>query len=99
MDEPFGALDAMTRERMNAELQRIWIQARKTVLLITHSIPEAVYLADKVVVMSTRPGAIEAIYKIELPRPRQLSIMGDPSFAKISKDIRGHFFAEGELDC
>jgi len=98
MDEPFGALDAITRERMNAELQRIWIETRKTVLLITHSIPEAVYLADRVVVMSTRPGAIEAIYEIDLPRPRQLSVMGDPHFAKLSKDIRRHFFAQGELD-
>ncbi|QRG04889.1 ABC transporter ATP-binding protein [Xanthobacter dioxanivorans] len=98
MDEPFGALDAMTRERMNAELQRIWIETRKTVLLITHSIPEAVYLADRVVVMSNRPGAIEAIYDIDLPRPRELSIMGESQFVRFTQDIRKHFFAEGNLD-
>ena len=98
MDEPFGALDAMTRERMNAELQRIWYETRKTVLLITHSIPEAVYLADRVVVMSSRPGSIEAIYDIDLPRPRELSIMGDASFVRYTQAIRKHFFAEGVLD-
>lgn len=98
MDEPFGALDAMTRERMNAELQRIWYETRKTVLLITHSIPEAVFLADRVVVMSSRPGSIEAIYDIDLPRPRELSIMGDARFASYAQQIRTHFFAEGVLD-
>ncbi|NYZ13749.1 ABC transporter ATP-binding protein [Azospirillum sp. RWY-5-1] len=98
MDEPFGALDAMTRERMNAELQRIWYETRKTVLLITHSIPEAVYLADRVVVMSSRPGAIEAIYDIDLRRPRELSVMGEPRFVKLTQDIRKHFFAQGDLD-
>ena len=98
MDEPFGALDAMTRERMNAELQRIWYETRKTVLLITHSIPEAVYLADRVVVMSSRPGSIEAIYDIDLPRPRDLSIMGDARFVAYAQQIRKHFFAEGVLD-
>ena len=98
MDEPFGALDAMTRERMNAELQRIWFETRKTVILITHSIPEAVYLADRVVVMSSRPGAIEAIYDIPLPRPRELSIMGEPQFVALAQSIRKHFFSQGELD-
>lgn len=98
MDEPFGALDAMTRERMNAELQRIWYATKKTVLLITHSIPEAVFLADRVVVMSSRPGAVEAIYPIDLPRPRDLSIMGDPRFVRYTQDIRKHFFAQGDLD-
>ena len=98
MDEPFGALDAMTREKMNAELQRIWAESRKTVLLITHSIPEAVFLADRVVVMSSRPGSIEAIYDIDLPRPRQLSVMGDPAFIQATQNIRRHFFAQGDLD-
>lgn len=98
MDEPFGALDAMTRERMNAELQRIWFETKKTVLLITHSIPEAVYLADRVVVMSSRPGSVEAIYDIDLPRPRDLSVMGDPRFVRYTQDIRKHFFAQGSLD-
>ena len=98
MDEPFGALDAMTREKMNAELQRIWAETRKTVMLITHSIPEAVYLADRVVVMSNRPGTIEATYDIDLPRPRPLSVMGEPAFIRYTQEIRKHFFAEGDLD-
>ncbi len=98
MDEPFGALDAMTRERMNLELQRIWSATGKTVLLITHSIPEAVFLADRVVVMSERPGRIAAIYDIDLPRPRTLAVMGTPEFASLTQTIRGHFFAQGNVD-
>ncbi len=78
MDEPFGALDAMTREKMNLELQRIWSAAKKTVLLITHSIPESIFLSDRVLVMTERPGSIAAIYDIDLPRPRTLAMMGEP---------------------
>ena len=98
MDEPFGALDAMTREQMNLELQRIWMATGKTVLLITHSIPEAVFLADRVVVMSERPGRIAAVYDVDLPRPRPLSCMGTPRFAELAQTIRGHFFAQGHVD-
>jgi NitT/TauT family transport system ATP-binding protein len=98
MDEPFGALDAMTREQMNLELQRIWLQTRKTVLLITHSIPEAVFLADRVLVMSERPGRVAAVYDIDLPRPRPLDIMGTPRFAALTQTLRRHFFAQGRVD-
>jgi NitT/TauT family transport system ATP-binding protein len=102
MDEPFGALDAMTRERMNLELQRIWLESRKTVLLITHSIPEAVFLSDRVLVMSERPGSIAATYDIDLPRsqaePRTLEVMSTPAFADYTRRIRAHFFAQGGLD-
>ncbi len=98
MDEPFGALDAMTREQMNLELQRIWLETRKTVLLITHSIPEAVFLADRVLVMSERPGRVAAIYDIDLPRPRPLEIMGTPRFAELTQTLRRHFFAQGRVD-
>jgi len=98
MDEPFGALDAMTREKMNLELQRIWYETRKTVMLITHSIPEAVFLADRVLVMTERPGSIAAIYDVDLPRPRSLGVMGDPEFVKLTQTIRGHFYAQGTLD-
>ena len=98
MDEPFGALDAMTREKMNLELQRIWFETKKTVLFITHSIPEAIFLADRVLVMTERPGAIAAIYDVPLPRPRTLAMMGTPEFATIAQTIRGHFYAQGTLD-
>ena len=98
MDEPFGALDAMTREKMNIELQRIWLESRKTVLLITHSIPEAIFLSDRVLVMSERPGSIAAIYDINLPRPRPLDVMSAPAFSQYAKTIRAHFYAQGSLD-
>ena len=98
MDEPFGALDALTRERMNVELMRIQRETRKTVLLITHSIPEAVFLADRVLVMTERPGAIAAIYDVPLPRPRSLDVMSDPAFTELVQRIRKHFLSQGSLD-
>jgi NitT/TauT family transport system ATP-binding protein len=96
LDEPFGALDAMTRERMNVELQRIQSETSKTVLLITHSIPEAVFLADRILVMTERPGAISAIYDVALPRPRTLDVLADPAFVALAQAIRKHFNAQSD---
>jgi NitT/TauT family transport system ATP-binding protein len=87
MDEPFAALDAQTREIMSEELLRIWEQEKKTVLFVTHSIEEAVYLADRVVVMSGQPGQVKEIVKVDLPRPRDLAIKDDPRFVKSRRHI------------
>jgi NitT/TauT family transport system ATP-binding protein len=83
MDEPFGALDAMTRETMNLELQRIWQESGKTVILVTHSLQEAVFLSDTVVVLSSRPGRIRDIVKIDLPRPRTPQMLEDIKFSQL----------------
>lgn len=88
MDEPFGALDAITRDEMNLELLRIWQEAKKTVLFITHSIPEAVFLGDRVIVMTPRPGKVAEIIDIDLPRPRTTAIRDDPRFISYVKRIR-----------
>ncbi len=87
MDEPFAALDAQTREIMQAELLRIWRQNRKTVLFITHQIDEAVYLADRVVVMTSRPGRVKAVLDVDIPRPRELSVKRTPRFLKLVDEI------------
>ena len=98
MDEPFGALDAMTREQMNLELQRIWLERKKTILFITHSIPEAVFLADRVLVMSVRPGRILDDVRVDIPRPRRLEGMNLPDFCATVNSIRAQFHAKGALD-
>ncbi len=97
MDEPFGALDALTRERMNLELQRIWQASRKTVLLITHSISEAIFLADRVVVMSARPGRVIRELRVDIPRPRSNdTIISHPDYAPLAREIRGLLTGQGE---
>ncbi len=89
MDEPFGALDAITRDEMNLELLRIWREAKKTVLFITHSIAEAVFLGDRVIVMTPRPGKVSEIVNLDLPRPRTTALRDDPKFISYVKHIRG----------
>jgi NitT/TauT family transport system ATP-binding protein len=88
MDEPFGALDEMTRERMNSEVQRIWQQTATTVLFVTHSIPEAVFLSSRVVVMSPRPGRIAGIIDIDLPRPRNDDTREAARYFELITDVR-----------
>lgn len=87
MDEPFAALDAQTREFMQQELLKVWSQTRKTVLFITHQIDEAIFLADRVVVMSSRPGRIKAIFDIDIPRPRNLHIKREPQFLRLADEV------------
>jgi NitT/TauT family transport system ATP-binding protein len=95
MDEPFGALDAMTREAMNLELQRISREAETTVLFITHSIQEAVFLGDQVVVMTARPGRIAAVFNIDIPKPRSLDGMSSQPFGRYVSEIRELLHAKG----
>jgi NitT/TauT family transport system ATP-binding protein len=87
MDEPFAALDAQTREIMQSELLRIWRDSKKTVLFITHQINEAIYLADRVIVFAARPGRVKATIKIDIPRPRELSVKRDPHFLKYEDEV------------
>lgn len=97
MDEPFGALDAMTRELMNVELLRIWHEAGKTVVFVTHSIPEAVFLATQVMVLSNRPGRIADMVDIDLPAQRTLDIMSTDAFGVFASRIRSQFNSQGLL--
>jgi len=88
LDEPFGALDALTRERMGSELLRIWQARRKTVLMVTHAIPEAVFLADRVLVLSPRPGEIRLDLPVQLPRPREEEMKYTQEFGEIARQLR-----------
>jgi NitT/TauT family transport system ATP-binding protein len=94
MDEPFGALDALTREAMNLELLRIWRASAKTVVLVTHSIEEALLLSDRVAVFTPRPGRIRDVVDVPLPRPRSAKTRTDAVFVRLADKLRGYF----ELD-
>jgi NitT/TauT family transport system ATP-binding protein len=97
MDEPFGALDALTREQMRIDLEALWLRTRKTVLFVTHSIDEAVLLADRVVVMSPRPGRIEQVFAVDLPRPRGIDARQAAEFATTTQQITQIFLSRGIL--
>jgi len=88
MDEPFGALDEMTRERLNAELLRIWEASASTIVFVTHSIPEAVFLSTRIVVMSPRPGRISKIIPVDLPQPRSAATREEPRFFELATEVR-----------
>jgi NitT/TauT family transport system ATP-binding protein len=98
MDEPFGALDEMTRERLNAELLGIWAETGCTVVFVTHSIAEAVFLSTRVVVMSPRPGQITGIVEIDLPQPRTNELREEARFAELVRDVRRLLRRAGGLD-
>jgi NitT/TauT family transport system ATP-binding protein len=88
MDEPFGALDAFTRDEMNLLLMRLWSETSKTIVFVTHNISEAIFLADRVVVMTPRPGRLARIFDIELPRPRTVEMTFEPDFISLIQEIK-----------
>ena len=88
MDEPFGALDAITRHKLAVELLRIWTQFRKTVLFVTHDISEALFLSDRVVVLSNRPAHVKQIITVDLPRPRKVEMQESPKFLTWGREVR-----------
>ncbi len=98
MDEPFGALDALTRDQMNVELQRIWLELRNTVLFVTHGISEAVFLADRVLVLSSRPGRVADIVEIDLLRPRRLAVRETAAFGAYAERLRGLIYEGGSVE-
>ena len=98
MDEPFGALDEMTRERLNGELLRIWQQSRCTIVFVTHSITEAVFLSTRVVVMSARPGRIMGVVEIDLSQPRTMDTREEPRFFDLVTEVRERLRKGGAAD-
>jgi NitT/TauT family transport system ATP-binding protein len=88
MDEPFGALDAFTRDEMNLLLLSLWAETSKTVVFVTHNISEAIFLADRVVVMTPRPGRLARIFEIEQPRPRTVEMMFEPDFIELIREMK-----------
>jgi NitT/TauT family transport system ATP-binding protein len=99
MDEPFGALDAMTREYMAMELQRIWMATQKSIIFITHSIPEAVFLSDRVIILSARPGKVIEEVKVDMPRPRGIDTMANKVFSELCNRLRNVFGSIEEKKC
>jgi NitT/TauT family transport system ATP-binding protein len=95
MDEPLGALDAMTREQLRVDLEKLWIETRKTVIFVTHSIAESVQLSDRVVIFTPRPGVIDRVIDIDLPRPRTMEVRESPKFQKYIHEITDVFMGYG----
>jgi NitT/TauT family transport system ATP-binding protein len=96
MDEPFGALDELTRERLGQELLEIWERTQVTILFVTHSVDEAVLLSDRVAVLTPRPGHVERVVDINLPRPRQLQLRESPRYLELMRTVRAGLHLNGE---
>jgi NitT/TauT family transport system ATP-binding protein len=97
MDEPFAALDALTRDQLALDLQDLWTKTRKTVLFVTHSISEALFLSDKVIVFTPRPGTVDELISVNLPRPRRLAMRKLPDFSDLAHRIEDLFLKRGVL--